>query len=197
MMTPTSFTATSLLGGTTELLVSAGYREIAPLADPFWSSPNTRLFEDQLGIVAILVYDTWRDLEQGWRSAQDQLVGLISDHLSSGEPKAWDGYLVLLTPSPLPSEAELDKIRYDVTRARKIVASGDELTSTSDLERVLAPLLPLEQSLLSSTEGTILARLPRILADHNIPELHTQAVIAAFLSQEPLMEKLDESRRTT
>jgi hypothetical protein len=191
----TTLTVTSLLGTTAEMLDNAGYRKVEEVSDPFWQAAGARVFEDKLGIVAVLVYDTWKDLVEGWQSAQAHLVSLISHHLSSGEPKAWDGYLVLLTPSPLSTEVELNKIRYDVTRLRKIVATGDELSSTSDLERVIAPLLPIEGSLISTANGTILSRLPGMLAEQDIPEEDTRAVIGAFMRQESLVEKLDDSRR--
>jgi hypothetical protein len=195
MIKSSSFTTTSLLGSTTAILGDAGYKEIDVSSDSFWESSNTRLFEDEHGIVSIVVYETWKDLADGWQTAQEQLVVLMSSHMSSGEPKFWDGYLVLLTRSPLASESELDRIRYDVTRLRKIVATGEELLSRSDLERVLSPLLPLEGYLLSSDEDTILSRLPKILAKRDIPEEFTEVIVAAFLDQEPLIEKLDASRR--
>ena len=71
---------------------------------------------------------------------------MISSQVGHEEGKSWDGYLVLLTPSVASSEsAGLEAVRYNTTRLRKLVATGDDLQSPTDVERVLRRLLPLSQ----------------------------------------------------
>lgn len=190
------FTSTSLVGSAAQILKGGGYRQLVDQARKFWDSPNTKLFEDENGIVALVVYETWQDLLSEWESAQAILVDLISKYVSSGEPKAWDGYLVLLTPSPVATETELERIRYDVTRVRKIVATGNELPSRTHLEWVLAPLLPLSADLVADEQDDVIARLPNdIESEKDIPGRYVKAVVDAFLNGEPMIGKLDEARR--
>ena len=81
-------TRASLVGSAVQILTDGGYREIRDTKVTFWDSADTRLFEDEHGIVALVIYETWRDLADGWQYAQDNLVDLISSHMAVGEPKA-------------------------------------------------------------------------------------------------------------
>src|SRR5271155_1735484 len=105
----TSLTITDLLAASTQCLENAGYTRIE--ADAAWdfNKQAARLFEDEYNIVAVVVYGTWRDLVENWGTEQAGLVELISRHLSSNDAKAWDGYLVLLTPSRV-GEGERDAL---------------------------------------------------------------------------------------
>src|SRR4051794_25042329 len=117
-------TSSQLVAAASDLLLSGGYSEVP--AESGWSS-NSRLFEDPYGIVALVVYDTWVDLDSTWTDAQGLLVELISEHFRQPEPKSWDGYLILLTPGIAPSDARqsIAKIRYNTSRVRKLIATGD------------------------------------------------------------------------
>ena len=69
-------------------------------------------------------------MSAGWLQAQAALVDLISAFFHRSDAKAWEGYLVLLTPSVLPHDAALEvtEIRRNTTHVRKLVATGDEET---------------------------------------------------------------------
>src|SRR5207249_5630710 len=101
-----AFTITDLLAAATELLVSAGYKRVSDVEWETLFGSNSRVFEDPYGIVAVVAYDTWGDLSSRWVDAQGALVELISKYVKGSEPKAWEGYLVLLTPSILSGNAK-------------------------------------------------------------------------------------------
>jgi hypothetical protein len=187
-------TATGLLAKATAVLGDGGYRLITEVSD--WASSTSRLFEDAYNIVGVVVFPTCGELLDSWPEQQESLVRLISQHVAANEGKAWDGYLVLLTPGSGPSERErLKAVQYDTTRLRKLVASGDDLASEGDVERVLRSLLPLAAPTVSLQHNSTLLLLPQLLAVEGIPEPITQAVVQAFSEQAPVMERLHEARR--
>lgn len=153
-------TTSQLLAAASELLDSGGY---SPVPSGIGWPSSSRLFEDAYGIAAIVVFDTWAELVDGWSDDQGRLVEAISAHLRRPEPKSWEGYLVLLTPAVLQSAArtELASIRYDTMRVRKLVATRDELGTLDDVEQALLPLLPLKVSGQLETGAALLDRLRR------------------------------------
>jgi hypothetical protein len=189
------FTTTDLIAAATQVLLEGGYRQINGRF-PDWSTPTSRLFEDEYSIVGIAIFDTCKELLQTWPDVQAVLVDVISRHVGSQESKSWDGYLVLLTPGVAPSESEaLETVRYDTTRLRKLVATGDDLKLPTDVERVLRPLLPLRSERANLGQESPLDLLPRLLAaQHNIPEGVTRVLVDAFRQQSPLLEQLHRQR---
>jgi hypothetical protein len=188
-------TTTDILAAASEILGSSGYSRVAQsLGQDVWGA-NGRLFEDPYGVVALVVYETWSDLSDRWLDAQTVLIEAISKSLTSSEPKAWEGYLVLLTPAVLPTEvrADADRIRYDTARARKLVATGEDLKTVADVQRVLTPLLPLSDIDLGSQEAT-LSMLPEILSAKGLPSGAVQVTVKAFSEQQPLLERLHTYR---
>ncbi|MDA8314573.1 MAG: hypothetical protein M0010_05285 [Actinomycetota bacterium] len=142
----------------TEVLARNGYRQVPTPGD--WPTAS-RLFEDEYGIVALHVYDTWQRLRDDWNIAQGLLVDLLSSKLDRPEPKAWEGYLVLFTSS---SVADVDyrdivDLRYNTNRLRKLVATGRELETVDDVRTSLLPLLPLDIERPASMASGILGRL--------------------------------------
>jgi hypothetical protein len=182
-------TTSQLLAAASELLETGGYEPVSP--GEGWVS-NARLFEDPYGIVAVVAFETWGDLTEGWPDAQGQLVELISEHLTRPEPKSWDGYLVLLTPSVVPSTArsQLAEIRYDTNRLRKLVATGDELHTLDDVEQALLPLLPLEVESQVESGPALLERLPSLLAERGIDAGVARVAVDAFTSNQSILERL-------
>jgi hypothetical protein len=120
---------------------------------------------------------------------------VISQYVGQGESKSWDGYLVLLTPGLAPSEdVEIEAVRYNTNRLRKLVATGDDLRSPTDVERVLRPLLPLGQDRTNLSQESALDLLPKLLAEQGIPKETTQLLVDAFREQSPLLERLHQQR---
>jgi hypothetical protein len=187
-----TLTATQLLAEATRVLTSSGYVEAQVAA----GDSGTRVFEDAFGIVAIHVFDTWGQLKDQWHLAQGQLVDLISEHVRRAEAKAWEGYLVLLTPGLLPSAemATINDLRADTNRVRKLVATGEDLTTLSDVRGTLLPLLPLVIDDPSATQTSLLDLLPELLAENSIPMSVTGVVVEAFTANESILERLHSSR---
>lgn len=195
-MSPTggSLTAEALLAEAHELLERGGYRVLRDVEEML-GIPSERGFlaEDKYGIVCVAVYRTWSDLSSAWPETQTALVAAISRQFTRAEAKAWDGYLVLLTPASLGPEAreEADQIRYDTSRIRKLVATGEDLTALSDVERVLLSLMPLESAEATiEDDASLLAVLPDLLAQGGIDHTAVHTVVEAFRRREPLLEAL-------
>jgi len=153
------------------------------------------LFEDEYNVVGIAVFTTSSELLGSWADLQADLVDVISRHVGQSESKAWDGYLVLLTTGIAPStDADIEMLRFDTTRLRKLVATGDDLSTAGDVERLLRPLLPLRIESESIDQNSALALLPQLLAEQGIKEETTKLLVKAFAEQESLMDALHRAR---
>lgn len=153
-----------------------------------------RSFEDDVSVVGVVQYRSWSALRDNWLDAQSTLVDLLSERLDRSDPKAWEGYLVLLTLDQPPAAAEVDEIRRNTARLRKIVATGDDLTRVSEVEDALLPVLPLTGGTLRHGSGSILDRLPELLQSRGIDQGLTQRVVLALENDRPLMEAVAEWR---
>jgi hypothetical protein len=190
-------TPSAVLAAVTRHLTTdhAGYR-VSEVGAGAWPSSYVRVFEDPLAIAAVVVFDTWEELKLRWREAQGALVELITSRVPADEPKAWDGYLVLLALGGAAVEPDaLDAIRYDVTQVRKLVAAGYELATIGDVERVLAPLLPLAADLhLEGAPPGALEALEGDLSRRGVDAASVRCVIDAFERQDSLLESLHRLR---
>jgi hypothetical protein len=186
------FTSTDLIAATSQTLLVGGYRQI-PSRFRDWDTPTSRLFEDEYGVVGVVIFDTCAELLRTWPDLQGSLIEVISRHVGKEEAKSWDGYLVLLSPGIAPSESTaIDDVRYNTARLRKLVATADDLKSATDVERVLRPLLPLPQERANLGQESALDMLPRLLAAQRIPEGVTRLLVDAFREQSPLLERLHQ-----
>jgi len=189
MMTPTD-----LIAASSSVLEAGGYQPIRK-GFPEWNTTSTRLFEDKYNVVGIAVFTTTAELLSSWADLQGALVDVISRHVGQTEHKAWDGYLVLLTTAIAPSsDANIEGIRSDTTRLRKLVATGEDLSAASDVERLLRSLLPLRTAQGSIGHGTALDLLPELLAGQGINESTTAVLVKSFVEQEPMMDALHRHR---
>lgn len=193
-MTAEDLSATQLLAAATQLLDESGYANASEAATGPESAHIARVFEDRYGIVAICVFDTWGQLVAEWPEAQGELVDLISGTLSRPEPKAWEGYLVLMTPGVMPAgdRTTINQIRSDTNRVRKLVASGDELGTLEDIRNFLLPLVPLQLDDSISGEADLLGTLPALLAEHDIAPQVTQTIVDAFIENASIFERLHD-----
>lgn len=187
-----ALTATSILAEATRVLAEASYRRVVEGVTGLLAADNARVFEDSYGIVAVIVYDTWEDLASGWPDAQGALVELLSKNMPSVEPKAWEGYLVLLTPGMPPSGegTQAHEIRLNTVRLRKFVATGEELTSLREVQVSLLPLLPLEPAPGLDSGEDVLQLIPAVLASKGLDEEVTRLLIDFFRRNAPLLEGL-------
>ena len=182
----TAFTVTSLIAAATGILADAGFNPAQQSAKESWRATVARVYEDPYSVVCVAVYETWAELSSAWAEDQANLVALISTHFARNEAKAWDGYLVLLTPSVVPTNERLTaiNIQRNTLHLRKLLAGGEELRSVSAVRRALLPLLPLEEHVALESRG-VLDTLPSLLADRGVDEEAVQVAIAAFREPAP------------
>lgn len=198
-MVDMGLTPATILAEAARILVAARYhvdRDVTKLQLP---SERALLAEDKYGVVAVVVFDTWADLAASWAPAQAAIVDALSSAYTRLDRKAWDGYLVMLTPA-LPDGTDItpQQIRYDTSRTRKLVATGDDLRSVSDVIRVLAPLLPLELDTAELGESQpLLDELPGRLAEAGIPPDIAEVAVRAFREQRPIVEQLHQHLEAT
>jgi hypothetical protein len=187
-----------LLAQASALLEGSAYRPVVEAAGLDWPTEAARVFEDPFGIVAVVVFDTWEHLSIAWPDAQATMVDLLSEHISAAQPKAWEGYLVLLTPgSAGPDRQPLEHIRYDVSRLRKFVADAIELEELGAVDRLLAPLLPLSGDSNLEVEPPPALDLVRLeLVDRGFDPGAVRAMLEAFEHQTPILDALDQWRRS-
>jgi hypothetical protein len=189
-----SLTTTQIVSAVTQTLVDGDYESVD--VPKSWSG-LCRLFEDDYGIVAVYLYDTFDQLTNNWVVAQGQLVDLMSEKLSSSEAKAWEGYLVLLTTAtvPLRDQVAVSELRSNTSRVRKLVAAGEELQTIEDVRRVLLPLLPLDiPSTISQSSRGLINRVPELLERQNIDRALVEVVVEAFLRNDLIVQRIHEFR---
>ena len=186
------FTSTTLLAAAAELLSGSGFRAVSSDVSDKWGSSHSRLFEDPYCLVAVVVYDTWQELFERWPDAQAALVDIVSASLGRSEPKSWDVYLVLLTAAFADTAAarEVNAIRYDTTRVRKLISTGEELRTLEDVRRTILPLLPLTPVSLDPPRD-ILDLLVDALASRGIDRDDVSLLVSAFTKNEPLIPALN------
>jgi len=199
-MSETELTPAAILAEGARVLAAAGYHVDRSTESKLKLPPERALLaEDKYGIVALVVYDTWTDLTASWAPAQASIVEALSTTYTRLDRKAWDGYLVLLTPAlPDAGETTAQHIRYDTHRTRKLVATGDDLQSLSDVSRVLAPLLPLELDTAAIRDTqSLLDELPNHLVEAGIPHDLADVAVAAFRNQKPIVQELYQHLEAT
>ena len=182
-----------VLAEATSVLEAGGYRAVAvPQAWP----TSARVFEDPYGIVSLRVYDTWQQVSTEWTEMQGLLVDLISTNVRRGEPKTWEGYLVLLTIGQIIDEQRQDLVdlRYDTNRVRKLVATAEDLQSLDDVRTALLPLLPLQVDEPPTSASGLLNRLPELLSEEHIDPQVTETAIDAFSRNQSVVQRLHEFR---
>jgi hypothetical protein len=113
---------------------------------------STVLFEDYSLFGFGTVYESVDSLLQTWKTNQDNFLHMHAPFLRAAARKAWNCYTVHFTDAQA-TEAELQAlfdIEEDFTGTRKIARAG--LTTASDVQRALYPLIPV-QNLLKMQPG--------------------------------------------
>jgi hypothetical protein len=190
-------TTTALLAAAQHALLEADYKILEDL-NAVKSSPadRARLFQNRYSVVMLATFETWENLVNTWPDYQSITVEAMSQFLRQGEAKAADGYLVLLTPSPVPAGqiSEANQIRSDTSRLRKLLGTAEELRTISDVRKVLASLLPLSIRAGDGLEEGGLDALPRILQEHGVEAAATKIAVDAFKANAPIMPRLHDFR---
>lgn len=191
---PHLLTPTYLMAAASSVLEEGGYQRIDKGFSE-WSTATARLFEDEYNVVGVAVFPTCGELLSAWADLQASLVDVIARRVGPAENKAWDGYLVLMTSAIAPSgRLETEDVRYDTTRLRKLVITGENLNEPGDIDRLLRTLLPLPDQGGTIRQRSALAMLPEVMAQHGIRLALTEALVKAFQDQRPLMDAVHRSR---
>lgn len=189
----TQLSVRQIVAAVTEHLEEAGYARGKDMFAELGGPASLRLFEDALGVVAVAVFESWSTLVSDWKEVQAHVVGHISTRVGKSEPKAWEGYLLLMTPDIPPPETEMAarRIEYETSLMRKFVIAGDHLGTTKDVARFLAPLLPIPEHIDDRRMGaSLLERIPQILREEGIQPKVSRAVVDAYLNQESIPQRI-------
>ncbi len=184
-------TTNTILALASEYLSSHGFRVSRDLGSTTFPIDRTLLAEDRLSVLALVIFDTWEQLEKEWGDAQAELVSIITKALSKATPKAWDGYLILICANSAPNAASISLIERDTTRVRKIVATSDSLQTSADVRQLIDPFLPLPTPNTDGNPSDILDALPDLLKP-GVPAPAMRAMLSAFKELEPLLESLSQ-----
>ena len=190
-----SITMTEMLSAAKKTMRDNGFMEVTACDLKAIDSANYGLFEDAYSLVAIVVCETWSDLFKDWADVQASFVDLISSHFSRDDSKAWDCYLLLWTPDLVPLDKSDDHraIRYDTGRVRKLISTGAEIRNLADVPLALIPLLPITESISSSTNDDVLDRLPTLLEIKELPKQTIRSAVEAFQQSESLVEAIHQT----
>ena len=182
---------TTLVAEAAQVLEDAGFNAVDQSGKNSWKATAARVYEDTYSIVCVAVYETWADLQSRWVEDQATLVSLISEYFARSDAKAWDGYLVLLTPSIVPKSDRLraSSIGRNTLHLRKLFADGEELQSLGGVRRTLLPLLPLEDYD-ALERRDVLDTLPSLLGGRGVDPAAVQVAISAFRQQRPIIGKV-------
>lgn len=187
-----SLSASSMIALASETLSSNGYRVVRDITDMKKLRDQALLAEDSYSVISVVAFETWQQLEKDWAEAQADLVDLLARRLTRSAPKAWDGYLVLLSAGEPLDRLAVDRIERDTSRVRKIVATGARLRTSADVSRVLDLLLPLDLPSDISALEDVLDALPELMKT-TVDGAKLKIVVDAFRNGEPPLERLHES----
>ena len=187
-------TTTGLLAAAQNALIEARYKLLDVATDQPSLYDRARLLQNRYSVVMIATFETWETLVETWPDYQNATVEAMSQFLRQGEAKAADGYLVLLTPNPVPvgQMSNANQIRSDTARLRKLLGTAEDLRTISDVRKVIASLLPLAVPPGDGSGDGSLDALPRILQQHGIEPAATEVVVAAFTANAPIMPRLHQ-----
>lgn len=193
-MTDSNLTTSSVIAEVDAVLQKSNYavKDTADIREI--TVEQAVLAEDEFGIVFVIVTDTAQDIANHWADYQAQLVDYLNTKLTKLDPKIWEAYMVLLTPSITPRDlfSQLERIRLDTSRIRKLVVTGEQLNALSDVSRALLPVLPLQDIDAARPEISLLESLPGIFAQRGIDEEAVRVVVSAFRSQDSPMQALHQ-----
>lgn len=182
---------TEIVAGIREVLRDSGFVPGEPPDEWRERERSTFVFEDEYSIVGVVLYADCDELIEKWADDQGALSSKISEYIGRGEAKSSDGYLVLLTNGLPQAEhrEDLTHIRYNTSRLRKLVATGEDLSELGNIDSVLQPVLPLRISSVDDAPSSGLHKLVSLL---DLPEEATKKLIGAYWDQTPLLEALHQ-----
>lgn len=104
------------------------------------------VFEGDIVLGFLFAYDSSADLMKSWPTDSDAAISTYQFGLRKSGTKAWNTYLILLTPEPADyaKAVSLGAIEEDLGGTRKVVRAG--IQDVADLSAALLPLLPLQSA---------------------------------------------------
>lgn len=185
-------TVSSLINEAERCLEEGGYKVSRDVVGLELPQDHVLLAEDHFGIVSVMVFETASELVSFWINAQDWFVHLLSQKLRKHDPKIWEGYLLLLTPTPASTESRhiIEDIEKDTSFIRKMVASGDDLQILGDIERFMLPLLPIKSVNITLDAESLLENLSQLLTARDVDERVVEVLVRAFKQQDALLESI-------
>jgi hypothetical protein len=171
------------------MLTEHGYEVVPPSMLGKRQSEQTRILEDEYGVVLLQSFDSIEALLELWQEAQASLVKILVDHVVPGAAKGWEGYLILMTPAHALERdlSALMEVRYDTTRTRKIIIGGADR-----LRRGMDAVLPLPDLAEEIRTNDPIEFVPRWLETAGIPPSKSQALLEAYRNQGSLLEALED-----
>ncbi len=121
-------TTETLVDEIEEALKASGMRLVKPTGRDV-----QRVFESEYAVAGVFGFDTCAEIVRGWQDAEERLLSLIRPKLDRQDEKAWDLYLIVATPDAESKRLELDPIRTDTRRVRKVVISAGDAPSSVPL----------------------------------------------------------------
>jgi hypothetical protein len=186
---------TQLLAAAGELLKQGGYREVSSERLELLKSDKARVYEDMYAIVCLIVFPTWAELSSTWADIQADFVELLSKYLLRADAKAWDAYLVLLTPAMASEQWQAaQEIRQDTTRVRKLVGTGEDLRSLGDVATLVSSLLPISTAeAVTDKTQTVWSLLYQSLEKKGVHRDAIKSLVKSYEEQRNVMEALRDS----
>ena len=113
------------------------------------------LFEDEAIFGFIVLFEHVDELLESWQFKQSLFIGRNATALKRARMKSWNCYSVYLSSQPCPAELRplLSELEEDLALTRKIV--GDDVATQRDLQRVLLPILPIQNHSVSASTATL------------------------------------------
>ena len=178
-------TVTTLVAAATETLEELGYSIIESTGVDNWHATVARVYEDPYSIVCIAVYETWRDLCSSWINDQANLVGLISNHLSRTDAKAWEKDIWCCSRRA-SSRLQTGKLRPRYKGIPCICANYSRQLANIHQSTQCVKHCCLSTNMTLKPRNALDA-LPSVLARHGVDETATRTALRAFLNNLPRM----------
>ena len=107
------------------------------------ASPPIICFENATLIGFVHVFDTARELLDGWETAQQRVLARHAAGLRAAGAKAWNVYSVFLTSELVPDlQRSVEKLEENFSLTRKIARTG--IQTAEDVSNVLMSLGPIK-----------------------------------------------------
>lgn len=124
---------------------------------------------------------------EGTFEVEPKMTNLLASRFerAKGTPKRWDGYVTILASATASGDLgePLYSLAYNLSRVRRLVRVGVSATR-ADVQRALAPLLPLSSAEHAMPPTDALRSLEQRLIADGVPEADVSLAMAEFRAQQ-------------